>query len=100
MSTASLESVHDLIFITDFHSPAKKTYSTITSVLNSLNIFWFQGPRDGRIYVTRDALMWRSGAMLMCSDYLTKIEENKRIWSRHKLVMTREQLIPFLLVLV
>lgn len=36
----------------------------------------------------------------MCSDYLTKIEENKRIWSFKKLVMARSKLIPFLLVLV
>lgn len=30
----------------------------MTSLLNTLNIFWFQGSKDGRVYVTRDALMW------------------------------------------
>jgi hypothetical protein len=30
----------------------------VTSLLNTLNIFWFQGSKDGRVYVTRDALMW------------------------------------------
>ena len=58
MNVSSLESVHDLIFITDYHTPNKMVYNTVTSVLNTLNIFWFQGPHDGRIYVTRDALMY------------------------------------------
>ena len=67
MDINNLDSIHDLILITgtlsdtliikDFNTPSKKAYSTVTSLLNSLHIFWFQGPRDGRVYVTRDAIM-------------------------------------------
>lgn len=89
MNVSSLESVHDLIFITDYHTPNKKVYNTVTSVLNTLNIFWFQGPHDGRIYVTRDALI----------DYLTKVDENKHVWGFKKLVIARTKLIPILLLL-
>lgn len=68
MNINNLDSIHDLILITgmtsdtliiiDYNTPSKKAYSTVTALLNSLNIFWFQGPRDGRVYVTRDALMY------------------------------------------
>ena len=34
------------------------SYDNVSSVLDSLHIFWFQGSKDGRIYVTRDALMY------------------------------------------
>ena len=58
MDVSSLTSIHDLIFITDYHTPNKNIYKTVSSVLDSLHIFWFQGSKDGRIYVTRDALMY------------------------------------------
>ena len=58
MDVSSLTSIHDLIFITDYHTPNKNVYKTVSSALDSLHIFWFQGSKDGRIYVTRDALMY------------------------------------------
>lgn len=57
MNMTSLNTVHDLIFITDYNTPNKTVFNTVASVLDSLNIFWFQGVQDGRIYVTRDALL-------------------------------------------
>ncbi|KAK8802719.1 hypothetical protein WA171_006393 [Blastocystis sp. BT1] len=90
MDINNLDSIHDLILITDFNTPSKKAYSTVTSLLNSLHIFWFQGPRDGRVYVTRDAII----------DYLTKASENKHVYGFKKLVIMRSKLIPLLLLLV
>lgn len=58
MDVSSLNTVHDLIFITDYKKQNKVVFNTVSSVLDSLNIFWFQGMKDGRIYVTRDALMY------------------------------------------
>ena len=58
MDISSINTIHDLIFITDFNKPSKPVFDAVSSVLDSLHIFWFQGVKDGRIYVTRDALMY------------------------------------------
>lgn len=57
MNVNAVESIHDLIFITDYFTPNKTNFKAVTSILNTMNIFWFQGPKDGRVYVTRDALL-------------------------------------------
>ena len=36
----------------------------------------------------------------MTSDYLTKVDENKRVWGFKKLVIARTKMIPLLLLLV
>lgn len=100
MNPNAVESVHDLIFITDYFTPGKTNFKTVTSMLDKLHIFWFQGPKDGRVYVTRDAILWRCEEKMMRSDYLTKVDENKRVWGFKKLVIARTKMIPLLLLLV
>lgn len=100
MNPNAVESVHDLIFITDYFTPGKTNFKTVTSMLDKLHIFWFQGPKDGRVYVTRDAILWRREEKMMRSDYLTKVDENKRVWGFKKLVIARTKMIPLLLLLV
>lgn len=100
MNIASLNTVHDLIFITDFNTPNHAVFNTVSSVLDSLNIFWFQGSKDGRIYVTRDALLYLYGECVMCSDYLTKVNENKYVWNFKRLIVSRSKFIPLLLVIL
>ena len=100
MNIASLNTVHDLIFITDFNTPNHAVFNTVSAVLDSLNIFWFQGSKDGRIYVTRDALLYLHGERVMCSDYLTKVNENKYVWNFKRLIVSRSKFIPLLLVIL
>ena len=100
MNANTVDSVHDLIFITDYFTPGKTNFKTVTNMLDKLHIFWFQGPKDGRVYVTRDAILWIYGEAVMDSDYLTKVDENKRVWGFKKLVIARTKMIPLLLLLV
>ena len=37
---------------------------------------------------------------IICRDYLTKVDENKRVWGFKKMVIARTKLIPLLLLLV
>lgn len=69
MDVNNLETIHDLILIIgmfsdslmtigDNQTPAEKSaFEYVANTLNSLQLSWFRGSQDGRIYVTKDALM-------------------------------------------
>ena len=76
MDINHLDSIHDLILIIgmfsgsliiigDNNTPEEKsTFEYVESTLNSLQLSWFRGSQDGRIYVTKDALMYMTCCLI------------------------------------
>ena len=92
-----------LIIIGDNNTPEEKsTFEYVASTLNSLQLSWFRGSQDGRIYVTKDALMYNFVLykLTLCSDYLTQVNDKKHMTNFKQMIKMRSKLIPLLLVMV
>ena len=92
-----------LIIIGDNNTPEEKSaFEYVASTLNSLQLSWFRGSQDGRIYVTKDALMYLTllYSITYHSDYLTQVNDKKHMTNFKKMIKMRSKLIPLLLVMV